>query len=178
MLESAIYYIHSCYSVAATRCALCVLVIVMVFAKTGLSVEPSMGRKKRVIVLTDFFKDPDDKQSMVRFLTYSNEFDAEGLIATSLAYGTGEVHPEWIEGMIDEYGKVLGNLRKHERQGFEYPSVGELKSVVKEAAHVVRELRVRNRGFAVPYPEGAKDSRSCEPAEKWIGPDKDTTASK
>ncbi|MHC4629250.1 MAG: DUF1593 domain-containing protein, partial [Planctomycetota bacterium] len=131
-----------------------------------------------MIVLTDFFKDPDDKQSMVRFLTYANEFDVEGLIATSLAYGTGEVHPEWIEGMIDEYGKVLGNLRKHERPGFEYPSVGELKSVVKEGAHVVRELQGRNKGFAVPCPEGARDSRSCEPAEKWIGPGKDTAASK
>jgi len=138
----------------------------------------SAGGKERVIVLTDFFKDPDDKQSMVRFLTYSNEFDVEGLIATSLAHGTGEVHPEWIEGVVDEYGKVLGNLRKHERPGFEYPSVGELKSVIKEGAHVVRKLRGRNKGFAVPYPKGARDSRACEPAEKWIGPDKDTAASR
>jgi hypothetical protein len=131
-----------------------------------------------VIVLTDFYKDPDDKQSMIRFLTYANEFDVEGLIATSLAYGTGEVHPEWIEDIIDEYGEVLGNLRKHERSDFAYPSVSELKNVVREGAHVVRKLVGKTRGFPVPYPNGARDSRSCEPALNWIGPDKDTAASK
>jgi len=154
------------------------LLIMIVLAVTVLPYDAFAGGKKRVIVLTDFFKDPDDKQSMVRFLTYANEFDVEGLIATSLAHGTGEVHPEWIEGMVDEYGKVLGNLRKHERPGFEYPSVGDMKSVIKEGAHVVRKLKGRNKGFVVPYPKGARDPRACEPAEKWIGPGKDTAASK
>ncbi|OHB77015.1 MAG: hypothetical protein A2Z25_22540 [Planctomycetes bacterium RBG_16_55_9] len=153
--------------------ALWMLVIVI----TGFVTDLFGGERPRLIVLTDFFKDPDDKQSMVRLLTYANEFDIEGLIATSLAYGTGEVHPEWIEGMIDEYGKVLGNLKKHERPGFTYSSVSELKSVVKEGAHVVRKWQGVNRGFPVPYPEGARDSRSCDPAANWIGPDKDTAAS-
>ncbi|MDI4646352.1 nucleoside hydrolase-like domain-containing protein [Cohnella hashimotonis] len=44
--------------------------------------------KSRVIVLTDIssvrggFKEPDDAQSLVRFLMYANEFDIEGSIAT------------------------------------------------------------------------------------------------
>jgi len=135
------------------------------------------AQRNRVIVLTDFHKDPDDKQSMIRFLTYANEFDVEGLIATSLAYGDGQVHPEWIEDIIDEYGKVLGNLRHHERPGFTYPSVRYLKNIVKEGAPVARKYRGRNKGFSVPYPKGAKDPRSCDPASKWIGPDKDTAAS-
>lgn len=160
---------------------LCVLLwalaIAMTFARTGLTADSPAEVKRRVIVLTDFYKDPDDKQSMIRFLTYANEFDVEGLIATSLAYGDGQVHPEWIEDLIDEYGKVLENLRKHERPGFEYPSVKRLKSVVKEGAHVIRKLEGGGKGFAVPYPEGARDSRSCEPALNWIGPDKDTAAS-
>jgi hypothetical protein len=153
------------------------LAVATTCATTGLVAELHAAQKKRVIVLTDFFKDPDDKQSMVRFLTYANEFDVEGLIATSLAYGTGEVHPEWIEDIIDEYGQVLGNLRKHERLGFTYPSVDELKNVVKEGAHIIRKLRGKNRGFAVPYPKGARDSRSCDPAPNWIGSGKDTAAS-
>jgi Cellulose-binding Sde182, nucleoside hydrolase-like domain/Cellulose-binding protein Sde0182, C-terminal domain len=153
------------------------LAIVAICAKIGLGAAPVASEKKRVIVMTDFYKDPDDKQSMIRFLTYANEFDVEGLIATSLAYGTGEVHPEWIKDLIDEYGKVLGNLRKHERPGFRYPSVSELKSVVKEGAHVVRKLKGRSKGFAVPYPKGARDSRTCSPALNWIGPGKDTPAS-
>ena len=105
----------------------------------GFTTNLHAGERKRLIVLTDFYKDPDDKQSMIRLLTYANEFDVEGLVATSLAYGTGEVHPEWIKDLIDEYGKVLGNLRFHERPGFAYPSVEELKSVVKEGAHVKRK---------------------------------------
>ena len=51
--------------------------------------------RPRLVVLTDFYKDPDDKQSMIRLLTCANEFEIEGLIATSLAYGDGAVHPEW-----------------------------------------------------------------------------------
>ena len=156
---------------------LCTLAIVTALTRTGLTADSPAEVKSRVIVLTDFYKDPDDKQSMIRILTYANEFDIEGLIATSLAYGDGQVHPEWIEDLIDEYGKVLGNLRKHERPGFEYPSVAKLKNVVKEGAHVIRKLEGRGKGFPVPYPEGARDSRSCEPALKWIGPDRDTAAS-
>ena len=153
------------------------LAIAVTCAKTGFGANRSAEEKRRLIVLTDFYKDPDDKQSMVRLLTYANEFDIEGLIATSLAYGTGEVHPEWIEDLLDEYGKVLDNLRNHERPGFTYPSVSELKNVVKAGAHVVRKLQGTNRGFAVPYPPGARDSRSCDPALDWIGPAKDTAAS-
>ncbi|HUV64961.1 MAG TPA: nucleoside hydrolase-like domain-containing protein [Sedimentisphaerales bacterium] len=153
------------------------LAIAITFAKTGLGDDLFANERKRVIVLTDFYKDPDDKQSMVRFLTYANELDIEGLIATSLAYGTGEVHPEWMEDIIDEYGKILGSLRNHERPGFTYPSVSKLKNVVKGGAHVIRKLEGRNRGFPVPYPKGARDSRSCDPAQTWIGPGKDTAAS-
>ena len=153
------------------------LAFITIFTRTALAVHDPTHKKKRVIVLTDFYKDPDDKQSMIRFLTYANEFDIEGLIATSLAHGTGEVHPEWIEDMIDEYGKVLGNLIKHERPGFTYPSASELKNVVKEGTHVIRKYRGKNKGFSVPYPKGGKDPRTCDPAIKWLGPDKDTAAS-
>ena len=47
----------------------------------------------RVIVPSDFppfpvtNSDPDDMQSIVRFLLYSNEFDVEGLIASAGTFG-------------------------------------------------------------------------------------------
>ncbi len=41
------------------------------------------ANKPRVIVLTDIENEPDDAQSLVRFLTYSNQFDVEGIIATT-----------------------------------------------------------------------------------------------
>jgi len=36
-----------------------------------------------VLVLTDISNEPDDEESLVRFLVYSNEYDVEGLIATT-----------------------------------------------------------------------------------------------
>lgn len=39
--------------------------------------------KPRVIVLTDIENEPDDAMSFVRFLTYSNQWDVEGVIATT-----------------------------------------------------------------------------------------------
>ena len=39
--------------------------------------------KPRVIVLTDITNEPDDEQSMVLFLCYTNEFNVEGLVATT-----------------------------------------------------------------------------------------------
>jgi len=54
------------------------LAIAVTCTKSGLGANLFTNGRKRVIVLTDFYKDPDDKQSMVRFLTYANEFDIEG----------------------------------------------------------------------------------------------------
>lgn len=46
--------------------------------------------KKRLVVLTDIYRMPDDKQSeiddvesMIRLLLYANDIDIEGLIAVS-----------------------------------------------------------------------------------------------
>jgi hypothetical protein len=41
------------------------------------------NKKHRVIVLTDIEADPDDAQSLIRFLMYTNQWDVEGLIATT-----------------------------------------------------------------------------------------------
>jgi hypothetical protein len=134
--------------------------------------------RPRLIVLTDFFKDPDDKQSMIRLLTCANEFEIEGLIATSLAYGDGAVHPEWILSQIDDYAVVYENLKQHGRDGNKFPSPEELCRVVRAGAPVKRMFVGRNRGFAVPFPKGTHDTRACGPAEQWIGPDRDTPASR
>ncbi len=34
--------------------------------------------KHRVVILSDMSNEPDDQQSLVRFLTYANEFKVEG----------------------------------------------------------------------------------------------------
>lgn len=132
--------------------------------------------RPRVIVLTDFFKDPDDKQSMIRFLCSANEFEVEGLLATSLAYGDGSVRPEKLHQLIDDYAKVLPNLRRHQREGYPFPSAESLARIIKAGAPVLRKFVGKNKGFPVPYPVGGHDSRSCEPAAKWVGTGKDSAA--
>src|SRR3954447_15681632 len=84
--------------------------------------------KRRVIVLTDIEADPDDAESMVRFLTYANEWDVEGLIATTSIHQQTRVAPESIKKILLAYQKVQPNLLKHE-QG--YPSSEQLLSKVK-----------------------------------------------
>ena len=47
------------------------------------SLYAQQNQKNRVIILTDIEADPDDTQSLVRLLLYSNEIDIKGLIATT-----------------------------------------------------------------------------------------------
>src|SRR5215468_11389658 len=75
------------------------------------------SEKPRLLVLTDMGADPDAQQSMVRLLLYANEFEIEGLIATS-AGTTGKreqhaTHAEMIRELVEAYGKVRANLVRH-----------------------------------------------------------------
>jgi hypothetical protein len=90
---------------------------------------PQTDTKPRVIVLTDIEADPDDTQSLIRFLLYSNQFDVEGLIATTSIHQKSRVAPESILETLDSYGKVQPNLVRHEQ---EYPTKDELKAKVKK----------------------------------------------
>ncbi len=85
--------------------------------------------KPRVIVLTDIEADPDDAESMVRFLTYSNQWNTEGLIATTSIHQKNRVAPESIHKILLAYQKVRPNLLKHEKG---YPAYEQLKSKVKK----------------------------------------------
>jgi hypothetical protein len=78
----------------------------------------AMGAERpRLIVLTDIGGDPDDTQSMIRLMTYTNEFEIEALIAS--ASGTpGElqrrvVRPDLIRQVVRAYGQVRDNLALH-----------------------------------------------------------------
>jgi len=73
--------------------------------------------KPRLMILTDIGGDPDDQQSLVRLMLYSNEFQIEGLIAS--ASGTpGELkksitRPDLIRQIVDAYGEVRPRLMQH-----------------------------------------------------------------
>lgn len=74
-------------------------------------------KRPRLFVLTDIGGDPDDQQSLIRLMVYSNEFQIEGLVAT--ASGTpGELkvattRPDLIREIVAAYGSVRGNLVRH-----------------------------------------------------------------
>jgi hypothetical protein len=85
--------------------------------------------KPRVFVLTDIENEPDDAMSLVRFLTYANQFEIEGLVATTSIHQRNHVAPQRIREIVTAYGKVRDNLEKHE-QGF--PTGDELLARVSE----------------------------------------------
>jgi 5S rRNA maturation endonuclease (ribonuclease M5) len=72
------------------------------------------NQKNRVIILTDIGADPDDTQSLIRLLLYSNVIDIKGLIATTSVWQKTRVNPESIKNIVQAYGKVQPNLNKHE----------------------------------------------------------------
>lgn len=92
------------------------------------SAQPATERL-RVLVLTDIENEPDDAQSMVRFLTYSNQWDIEGLIATTSVHQKNKTAAWRIREIVSAYGKVRNNLLLHE-PGF--PDTAFLQSLVKE----------------------------------------------
>jgi hypothetical protein len=98
-----------------------------VFASQSISAQPT--RKHRVIILSDIEAEPDDIESFVRLVLYSNVIDIKGMIATTSIWHKTRVDPESIRKVIRAYGKVQPNLIKHEA-GF--PDEKTLLSLVKE----------------------------------------------
>lgn len=96
------------------------------FAANPASVDNFTGRP-RVIVLSDIGNEPDDQMSLVRFLLYSNEFDVEGLIASTSTWQKNIIHPETMRSVIKAYGQVRANLLLH-TQG--WPTAEELEARV------------------------------------------------
>lgn len=105
------------------------ILIALSLALTSQSPFAQKTKKNRVIVLTDIEADPDDTQSLVRLLLYSNQIDIKGLVATTSCWLKSEVNPRSITKVIQAYGEVQPNLSKHEN-GF--PSAESLLKLVKQ----------------------------------------------
>ncbi len=87
------------------------------------------SERQRVIILTDIEADPDDTQSLVRLLLYSNEIDIRGIVATTSCWLQSSIHPESINRVIQAYEKVQPNLLNHD-PGF--PEAKDLLPLVKK----------------------------------------------
>ncbi len=89
---------------------------------------PAPSSKSRVLVLTDIENEPDDAQSLVRFLLCTNEMDVEGLLATTSVWMRDTTRADKIQGHIEAYREVRDNLLVH-ADG--YPEADFLLSQVK-----------------------------------------------
>jgi hypothetical protein len=89
------------------------LLLFSLLLATNLCCPTFASDKPRVIVLTDITNEPDDEQSMVRYLCYANEFDTEALIATTSCWLRDKTAPGEITKRIKAYGEVRPNLVKH-----------------------------------------------------------------
>ena len=124
--------------------------------------------RPRVVVLSDFppldvipggaghgppekRSDPDDVQSMVRFLLYANDFEVEGLVASAGTFANIAKKQNILE-IIDLYDQVDEDLMRHDSR---YPEAGRLRSITWQG----------------------HDGTWGQPAEKILGEGKDSEAS-
>lgn len=111
--------------------------------------EPApMSERPRILITTDIGgTDPDDNQSMMHYLLYSNEFDCEGLISSP---SFGEGNKSEILRMIDIYEMDLPKLKLHNQEARVphalYPSPEYLRSITKQGRHG----RVPLVGYSTP----------------------------
>ncbi len=89
---------------------------------------PPATASSRMIVLTDVEADPDDTETLVRLLLYSDVIDLRGLIATTSTHQRAAVAPDSIRRVIQAYGRVHGNLVQHDPN---YPKAETLLALVK-----------------------------------------------
>ncbi|KAL3473288.1 hypothetical protein BJX99DRAFT_249044 [Aspergillus californicus] len=109
--------------------------------------------KPRVFVISDIANEPDDAQSLVRFLLYANEFDIKGLVACTSTWMRTSVHPEQMEEIISAYGTVVSNLNAHVHPGNQYPPAQELLDLVRTGPAVYGK---RALDLDVPLSNGAE----------------------
>jgi hypothetical protein len=74
---------------------------------------------------SDQTSDPDDVQSMVRFLLYANDFDVEGMIASAGTFAN-IANKTNILDMLDLYSQVYTNLTQHDLR---YPTPDALRAI-------------------------------------------------
>ena len=90
------------------------------------------AERLRVMIETDAGGDPDDEQTLVRFLLYANQWDVEGIIANRPKARDGENHNpkrtglEIVRRHLDAYAQVYEKLRVHDAR---FPTADALRKV-------------------------------------------------
>lgn len=120
-------------SLALKRALPFAAITVLAFGSIGVTAQAApvtidgFQHKPRLFVLTDMGNEPDDQMSMVRLLTYANELDIEGLVASTSTWKRTQPETVNIKAIIDSYGKVRPNLLKNAKG---WPTAQALRHVV------------------------------------------------
>ncbi|CAG8939440.1 unnamed protein product [Penicillium salamii] len=113
----------------------------------------SFPSKPRVFILSDISNEPDDAESLVRYLLYSNQFRTEGLVACTSTWMKNKVCPQDMHKIIDGYEKVVDNLNAHANPDDPYPTAQYLRSIIKKGAETYGMTAV---GENIPLSEGGQ----------------------
>ncbi len=139
------------------------LFVAFLISLFALGYSTSVGQSlPRLIVLTDISSlsqkeaEPDDGQSLIRLMLYTNELDIEGLVATSNLGHGHRTRPELIRDVIGAYSKVYSNLLVHDKN---YPHPDRLIKVVKDGQPVA--------GPKIPLEQSIGEGKDTEGSE-WI----------
>ena len=132
--------------------------------------------KHRIVLLTDIGGDVDDMQSLTRFLLYADQYDIEGLLATSIRIfpkhkhrpPDGEPQPHHIVEWIKAYGQVRENLMKHSAG---WPETDALLGMIKKGIKTGRNADFDIRKGVARNPD------AHFPLDEVLGKGKDTEAS-
>lgn len=92
--------------------------------------------KPRVFILTDITNEPDDAESFCRYLTYSNQFRTEGVVAVTSTWLRNKVAPQNLHDIVDAYEKVVDNLNAHAHPDSPYPSARSMRDLIKSGPPV------------------------------------------
>ena len=98
------------------------LLLLAVWGSMSAGSEKKPVERLRVLLETDAGGDPDDEQSLVRFLLYSSEWDVEGIIANRPVAREGENRNRErtglgiVRAMLQAYGECYPRLVQHDRR--------------------------------------------------------------
>jgi len=90
----------------------------------------SYGSKPRVFILSDISNEPDDAESLVRYLLYSNQFDTRGLAAVTSTWLRATTHPEDMHKIVDAYDTVVDTLNKHVHSSAQYQTAEYFRQLI------------------------------------------------
>ncbi|KIX01907.1 uncharacterized protein Z518_07846 [Rhinocladiella mackenziei CBS 650.93] len=88
------------------------------------------NQKPRVFVCTDILNEPDDQESVVRYLLYSNQFNTRALCTTTSTWLRNSTHPEAVQHIVNAYRTVVNNLNQHVHPQNQYAPADIMTSLI------------------------------------------------